>query len=81
MIEGRCHKCGYRCFGWALRSPRNQSCPNCGTALDIYEEGKRVPGGYSPFTAEKHTVNLPTSSSPTIKTEKSGKTEDAYPRS
>ncbi len=81
MLEGRCPKCSYKCYGWSLRFPRNQSCPKCGAALDIYEEGKHVSKGYSPFTAEEHTVNLPTSSSPTIKTEKSGKTEDKHPRS
>ena len=62
MIEGRCPKCSYRCYGWVLRFPRNQSCPKCGTALEIYEEGRHVSKGYSPFTAEEHTVNLPTSS-------------------
>ena len=60
MLEGRCPKCSYRCYGWILRFPRNQSCPKCGGALEIYEEGKRVPGGYSPFTADKYVINLPT---------------------
>ena len=59
MIEGRCPKCGARYFGWALRSPRNQSCANCGAALKIYENGKLVSEGYSPFTAEKYSINLP----------------------
>jgi len=80
MIEGRCLKCGHCYVGWALKIPRNQMCSNCGAALEIYQDGKRIPGGYSPFTAEKHTVNLPTSSSPTIKTEKSDKTEDTHTR-
>ena len=80
MIEGRCPKCGHCYVGWALKIPRNQMCSNCGAALEIYQDGKRIPGGYSPFTAEKHTVNLPTSSSPTIKTEKSDKTEDTHTR-
>jgi len=80
MIEGRCPKCG-RCYvGWALKIPCNQMCSNCGAALEIYQGGKRIPGGYSPFTAEKHTVNLPTSSSQTIKTEKSDKAEDTHTR-
>ena len=63
MIEGICPKCG-RCFvGWALRFPRNQMCSNCGAALQIYQDGKRISEGYSPFTAEKHTVNLPSNAS------------------
>lgn len=59
MIEGRCPKCGACYVGWALRFPRNQSCSNCGAALIIYENGKRVAEGYSPFTAEKYFLNLP----------------------
>ncbi len=62
MLEGRCPKCGYRCYGWVLRFPRNQSCPKCGTALEIYEEGKHVSKGYSPFTADKYIIYLPTNS-------------------
>ena len=80
MIEGKCTKCGHCYVGWALKFPRNQMCSNCGAALQIYLDGKRISEGYSPFTAEKYTVNLPTSSSPTIKTENSDKTEDAHTR-
>jgi len=80
MIEGRCPRCGCCYIGWALRFPRNQMCSNCGAALEIYQDGRRVPGGYSPFTAEEHTVNLSRSSSPKIKTEKSDKTEDTHTR-
>ena len=80
MIEGICPKCGHCYVGWALKFPRNQMCSNCGAALQIYLDGKRISEGYSPFTAEKYTVNLPTNSSPTIKTEKSDKTEDTHTR-
>ena len=59
MIEGKCLKCGVSYFGWALRFPRNQSCSHCGAALKIYENGKLVSEGYSPFTAEKYSLNLP----------------------
>ena len=59
MLEGRCSKCGCCYAGWALRFPRNQSCSNCGAALEIYEDGKKVSEGYSPFTAEKHTISPP----------------------
>ena len=81
MIEGICPKCGHRFVGWALRFPRNQMCSNCGAALQIYQDGKRISEGYSPFTAEEHTVNLPRSLSPNIRTEKSDKTEDTHTRS
>ena len=59
MLEGRCLKCGYCRAGWALRVPRNQSCPVCGAALEIYEGGKKVSQGYSPFTAEKYYISQP----------------------
>ena len=59
MLEGRCSKCGCCYVGWALRFPRNQSCSSCGAALEIFEDGQRVSEGYSPFTAEKHYINLP----------------------
>jgi uncharacterized OB-fold protein len=64
MLEGKCPKCGYHCFGWALRSPRNQTCPECGAGLEITEEGHKTITGYSPFTAEEHSVNLPTNIPP-----------------
>jgi hypothetical protein len=81
MIEGICPKCGYCYVGWALKFPRNQMCSNCGAALQIYLDGNRISEGYSPFTAEKHIVDLPKGSSPKINIEKSGKTEDTHPRS
>jgi len=64
MLEGKCPKCGTSYFGWSLRFPRHQVCPKCGTGLEIVEDGRRVSQGYSPFTAKKHSVNLPTSVSP-----------------
>ena len=80
MIEGRCPKCGYCYVGWALKFPRNQMCSNCGAALEIYLDGKRIAEGYSPFTAGRHTVNLPKSSSPTTETDKPGKAGDRHPQ-
>ncbi|MDP3879308.1 MAG: hypothetical protein Q8Q07_03245 [Dehalococcoidales bacterium] len=59
MMEGRCPKCGYRTVGWALRFPRNQTCSVCGAALEIFEDGKKVSEGYSPFTAEKYFLGRP----------------------
>jgi len=59
MIEGKCPRCGASYFGWALQSPRNQSCSHCGAALKIYKNGKLVAEGYSPFTAEKYSLELP----------------------
>jgi hypothetical protein len=55
MLEGICPKCGQSFVGWALRFPRNQMCSNCGAALKIYDEGKLVSEGYSPFTAEEYS--------------------------
>jgi len=31
----------------------------CGGAIEIFEDGKRISEGYSPFTAEKYYINLP----------------------
>ena len=59
MLEGRCRKCGNCVVGEALRFPRNQSCSICGAALEIYEDGKKVSEGYSPFTAENYSINQP----------------------
>jgi len=59
MLEGRCPKCGCCYIGWALRFPRNQSCSMCGAALEIFEDGKRLSEGYSPFTAEKYSIDQP----------------------
>jgi hypothetical protein len=61
MLEGKCPKCNYRCAGWALQIPRNQTCPKCGTGLEITEGGRKVATGYSPFTAEKYFVDMPSS--------------------
>ena len=60
MLEGKCPKCGYHCVGWALRFPRHQACPRCGIGLEIIEDGRSVSTGYSPFTAERYSINLPT---------------------
>jgi len=56
MLEGCCPKCGTRRVGWALRFPRYQSCPECGTGLEITENGQPIGRGYSPFTAEEYII-------------------------
>ncbi|MFC1978204.1 hypothetical protein ACFLWS_08120 [Chloroflexota bacterium] len=56
MLTGKCPKCGWNFYGWALRFPRNQTCGNCGTAVEIFEDGEKVSEGYSPFTAEEHKI-------------------------
>ncbi len=56
MLEGRCPKCGTRRVGWALRFPRYQSCPQCGTGLEITENGQPIGQGYSPFTADEYVI-------------------------
>lgn len=38
MPEGRCPKCGALFYGWALTEPENQTCPECGTKLEIHQE-------------------------------------------
>jgi len=38
MLEARCPKCGYHYCGWALTNPEYQTCPNCGTKLEVYQE-------------------------------------------
>jgi predicted nucleic-acid-binding Zn-ribbon protein len=60
MLEGKCPKCGTHRIGWALRYPRYQTCPKCGTGLEITEDGKLITEGYSPFTAEEYTIDMPT---------------------
>ena len=60
MIVGKCQKCGWDYYGWKLRFPRNQTCVNCGTALEITVDGEKSITGYSPFTAQKYYIQLPT---------------------
>jgi DNA-directed RNA polymerase subunit RPC12/RpoP len=48
MLEGRCPKCGKHYYGWALRNPKYQTCPNCGIELQIKESNGTVSEGYSP---------------------------------
>jgi len=31
-------------------------CGNCGTPLEIFEDGKKISDGYSPFTAEEYKI-------------------------
>jgi uncharacterized paraquat-inducible protein A len=38
MPEGRCPKCGASFTGWALTEGRYQTCPKCGTLLEVTEE-------------------------------------------
>ena len=61
MLEGRCPKCGTYRVGWALCFPRYQMCPECGEGLEITENGRPVSKGYSPFTAERYFIDVPTS--------------------
>ncbi len=58
MLEGRCPRCGTIYRGWALRNPRGQSCPRCGAALEITEDGHTYKG-YSPFTADEYVIKSP----------------------
>jgi len=49
---GFCPKCGIKRTGHALRIPRYQTCPKCGSGL-IIEDGKYISTGFSPFTADE----------------------------
>ena len=70
MLEGKCLKCGTYRIGWSLRFPRNQTCPKCGDGLEITEGGRPVSKGYSPFTAEIYTINLPANAPPSSDSDK-----------
>jgi hypothetical protein len=59
MINGICPNCDYRNFGWALLNPRNQTCPRCGTGLEIKDGYNKISDSYSVFTADRYLLNLP----------------------
>jgi hypothetical protein len=59
MLEGKCPKCGYQVFGWALRSEQYQICPKCYIKLEILENGGRIFTGYSLFTREGYPIKPP----------------------
>ncbi|HEY92751.1 MAG TPA: hypothetical protein G4O17_03290 [Dehalococcoidia bacterium] len=77
MLEGICPKCGTRFIGWALLNPRHQTCPRCGSGLEITEDGKMIGTGYSPFTAEKYYLDTPPNLQRSPAEEKPGKKEDS----
>jgi ribosomal protein S27AE len=81
MLEGTCPKCGYHCAGWALRFPQNQMCPKCGTGLELSEGGRKVSTGYSPFTADKYFVDMPSSEPTPQDKEKSSRKQNKRPPS
>jgi len=58
VLKGRCPKCGRCYFGWALRFPKDQMCSNCGTALEIFKDGKRYFTRHSSSTTEENSTNL-----------------------
>ena len=37
-MKVKCPNCGYHCYGWALTEPEHQTCPKCGTRLEISHE-------------------------------------------
>jgi hypothetical protein len=59
MLEGKCPKCEYLVFGWALRDQKFQFCPKCNIKLEITEDGNRIFNGYSLFTLEGYPVKPP----------------------
>jgi len=57
ILTGKCPKCRTYYYGWALLKPRHQICPKCGVGLEISDSnGHTLFEGYSPFSAERHTV-------------------------
>jgi len=34
-------KCGYHCYGWALTELEHQTCPNCGSKLELKKGGRQ----------------------------------------
>ncbi len=81
MLEGKCPKCGYYGVGWALRFARHQTCPRCGVGLEITEDGHPVSKGYSPFTAERYSINLPDNVFPAHDMENDSRGENKQDRS
>ena len=78
MLTGKCPKCGWDYYGWKLSFQRNQTCANCGTALEITSDDGKSFIGYSPFTAEKYNIELPNNVPPSVdKVEAKDKTEDS----
>jgi len=64
MLKGRCPNCGFHRVGWGLSNPRYQVCPKCGVGLEITDGDRIVSTGYSPFNAERYSINLPTKTLP-----------------
>ena len=69
MLEGKCPKCGTYRYGWALFSPRHQSCPKCGVGLGI-TNGYSLFRGFSPFGGEICFINPPSNVPPSHGKEK-----------
>jgi uncharacterized OB-fold protein len=63
MLEGKCPKCGSRYRGWAMLNPRHQTCPRCGTGLEI-TDGETIIEGYSPFTSPTIEISPPSKKHP-----------------
>ena len=49
MLEGKCPKCGFRRIGWAMNDLRHQTCPNCGTPLEITDSSYINPPNKAPL--------------------------------
>jgi hypothetical protein len=56
-------------------------CPKCGIGLELKEGGRKVSTGYSPFTAEKYVIDLPTSVPSPHDKEKGGREQNKRHRS
>ena len=75
MLKGKCPKCGKIYYGYALRSPRNQTCNICGVGLKITNGSGETITGYSPFYARKYKVPEPDKTPDSQKTKETQDTE------
>ena len=76
MLEAKCVKCGVCYRGWALLNPRHQTCPKCGTKLTVTEGGRKAFEGYSPFDAERLSINPAAGASPHADEEKEERSQE-----
>ena len=57
-LEGTCPRCGGHYYGWALDIPYKQSCPRCGSALEIRKDGVLIRPGFASLNIKVATKTL-----------------------
>ena len=64
---------------WMVITISTQSImPKCGTALEIYEEGRLISKGHSPFKSEKYVIDLPPDAQPPKSRVRKGKEQERH---